>query len=311
MTPATAAAVAAEKLMLENLSLAESVARRFFRPGRARDEDLVQVAYIGLLNAARRFDPERGTCFAAFAVPTISGEIKRHLRDHGWFVRPPRAVQDLRSRIAEASPRLAQTLGRGPSVAELTADLGTTPALVREALDCHHHLLPASLDVPVGEDRDATLADVIPARDDEWERADRAVLLWSALRTLPPRERRVMHLRFFEERTQQEIAAEVGVTQMQVSRILSKTLRVLQEHLTHGEAPDSAPPEAGQSALRRTSRTAAITSSTVTASSAGSGSAANASPRRTEASVSTRWGPGGGPQFSGAAGPKRMTEGRA
>jgi RNA polymerase sigma-B factor len=221
----------AERLMLDHLSLAEAVARRFFRPNVAHDEDLVQVAFIGLLNAARRFDPERGTSFAAFAVPTISGEIKRHLRDHGWFVRPPRQVQDLRARIAEASPRLAQKLGRGPTLDELRSDLGETSALVQEALDCQQHLHPASLDASVGEDGDATLADLIPGRNDQWERAELSALLWPALRTLRPRERRVMYLRFFEDLTQQEIATDLGVTQMQVSRILTKTLRLLRERI--------------------------------------------------------------------------------
>jgi RNA polymerase sigma-B factor len=223
-----------DRLVLEHLSLAEAVARRFFRHQGSRDEDLVQVACIGLLKAARRFDPERGTDFAAFAVPTISGEIKRHLRDHGWFVRPPRQVQDLRARISEASPRLAQQLGRGPSVAELMADLGETSDRVREAMDCRSHRYPASLDVAVGEDHDATLADLIPGHDDQWERAEIWAVLWSALRTLPARERQILHLRFFEDRTQQEIARELGVTQMQISRILTRTLRTLQDRIVNG-----------------------------------------------------------------------------
>jgi len=230
----TRADTSSDRLALENLALAEAVARRFFRSKAVRDEDLVQVACIGLLKAARRFDPERGTDFAAFAVPTISGEIKRHLRDHGWFVRPPRQVQDLRARISEASPRLAQQLGRGPSLAELTADLGETSSRVREAMDCRNHLYPASLDVAVGEDHGATLADLIPGRDDQWERAETAAVLWAALRTLPPRERRIMHLRFFEDRTQQEIARELGVTQMQSSRSLARTLRTLQDRIVNG-----------------------------------------------------------------------------
>lgn len=227
-------ASAQERLILDNLALAESVARRYFPRNRYRDEDIVQVAYIGLLNAARRYDPERGTSFAAFAVPTISGEIKRHLRDHGWFVRPPRPVQDLRARVVEASPRLAQKLGRRPSVAELTEDLDSSPELVREAIDCQHHLHPASLDVPVGADRDTTLAELLPDGDEQWEQAERSALLWSALHALSARERRVVHLRFFEDRTQQEIADELGVTQMQVSRILAKTLRILRDRIVHG-----------------------------------------------------------------------------
>ncbi|HAQ59445.1 MAG TPA: RNA polymerase subunit sigma-70, partial [Microbacterium sp.] len=206
----------AEALMLDHLALAEAVARRYFRRNPARDEDLLQVAYIGLLKAARRFDAERGTSFAAFAAPTISGEIKRHLRDNGWFVRPPRHVQELRSRITEAVPRLAQGLGRMPGLPELAEDLGASAHEVQEAIQCAEHLYPASLDVVVSEDRDMTLADLIPGDGEELEHAELAAILSVAVRALSPREQRVVHLRFFEDRTQQEIAVELGVTQMQV-----------------------------------------------------------------------------------------------
>ncbi|WP_291041226.1 sigma-70 family RNA polymerase sigma factor [Herbiconiux sp.] len=223
-----------EALVVEHLSLADAVARRFFRHDRARDEDLVQVARIGLLKAARRFDPEKGDTFSAFAVPTMAGEIKRHLRDLGWFVRPPRSVQELRARVAEATSRLTQELGRAPSLAELTLDLGESAAAVVEARACQQHLYPSSLDVPIGDSHGATLADIIPDAADEVERADLVVMLWSVLRTLPARERRVIQLRFFEDRTQQEIAVELGVTQMQVSRILTKTLALLRDRIVHG-----------------------------------------------------------------------------
>jgi RNA polymerase sigma-B factor len=223
-----------DALALEHLSLAEAVARRFFRRDPARDEDLVQVGYIGLLKAARRYDPEKGDTFAAFAVPTISGEIKRHLRDNGWFVRPPRHVQELRARIAEASPRLAQELGHGPSIAELMDDLGEAAPVILEAIACQHSLYPASLDAAVGDDHTATLGDILPGSGNDFERAEAAALVWAALRTLTPRERRVVNLRFFEDRTQQEIATELGVTQMQVSRILSKTLGLLRDRITYG-----------------------------------------------------------------------------
>ncbi|SKC42343.1 sigma-70 family RNA polymerase sigma factor [Plantibacter cousiniae (nom. nud.)] len=225
----------AEALVLEHLPLAEAIARRYFRRDPARDEDLVQVAYIGLVKAARRFDADRGGPFAAFASPTISGEIKRHLRDHGWFVRPPRPVQELRARVAEAVPRLAQELGHGPSVPELTADLGASDELVREAIACQNHLRPASLDALVGIDHETSLGDIIPAEDGSLERAESAAILSTALRVLSPRDRRVLQLRFAEDLTQQEIAEAVGVTQMQVSRILKRSLELLRDRIVHGE----------------------------------------------------------------------------
>jgi RNA polymerase sigma-B factor len=227
----------AEALTLEYLWLAESVAHRFFRRDPARDEDLVQVACIGLVKAARRFDPEKGDSFPAFAVPTISGEIKRHLRDNGWFVRPPRHVQELRARVTEAVPRLAQELGRTPGIAELMVDLGESAAAVSEAIACQHHMYPASLDVSVGDDHASTLADLIPGTGDDLEQAESAAVISSALQVLPPRDRHVLRLRFFEDRTQQEIARELGVTQMQVSRILAKSLTLLRDRIVHGASP--------------------------------------------------------------------------
>ena len=247
MTPLSATAVAsrrpdadsapshgdasADDLALRHLALAESVARRYFRQDAARDEDLLQVAYLGLVNAAHRFDPDRGGSFAAFAVPTIDGEIKRHLRDHGWFIRPPRALQELQARVRDVTPVLAQRSGRAPSPAEVAAELGVSAAEVEEALACLQNLSAASLDVHVGADRDDTLADLVPDAHDEEALVEAAAMVWAASRDLTPRERLVVHLRWFEDRTQQEIADEIGVTQMQVSRILSKTLGRLREGL--------------------------------------------------------------------------------
>jgi RNA polymerase sigma-B factor len=226
-----------DALVLGHLELARAVARRFFRRNASRDEDLVQVAYVGLVKASRRFDASRGHEFAAFAVPTITGEIKRHLRDSGWFVRPPRRVQELRARISEAAPRLAQAFGREPTPAELRDDLGESIAEVREALACGDHLQPASLDGPVGPDRDATMGQLLPARGDELDRAESAAVVAAALRALAPRDRRVVELRFFEDRTQSDIASVLGVTQMQVSRILAHTLAAMRDHIQHGPPP--------------------------------------------------------------------------
>lgn len=223
-TQATSTTRSSDELALRNLSLAESVARRYYRHDAARDEDLLQVAYIGLVKAARRYDPAKGDAFAAFAVPTISGEIKRHLRDNGWFIRPPRAVQELRARVRDATPELVQRLGRAPGAAEMAVELGVTTAQVEEAVACQQNITAASLDVRVGADQNDTLGDLIADEHDDAQRSEAAAILWSGSRALTPRERRVVQLRWFEDRTQQEIAREIGVTQMQVSRILSKTL---------------------------------------------------------------------------------------
>jgi len=224
--------------VIENMALAERVARRYFRKGTSRDDDLVQVAYIGLVKAAQRFEPARGTDFASYAVPTISGEIKRHLRDHGWFVRPPRAVQELRLRAGEVAPRLMQTLGHRPSLADLAAALDEPVERVREALDSGLQMRPLSLDAPAGEDADDTLGDVLTGSSGDWERAELGILLWGALRRLSPRDRRVVQLRFFSDCTQDDIAAQVGVTQMTVSRILTRTLRTLRADLEEGSVCD-------------------------------------------------------------------------
>ncbi len=229
-----------DELALRNLSLAESVARRYYRRDAARDEDLLQVAYIGLVKAARRYDPAKGDAFAAFAVPTIAGEIKRHLRDNGWFIRPPRAMQELRARVRDATPALVQRLGRAPSATEMARELGVTTAEVEEAIACQQNLSAASLDVRVGADQTDTLGDLIADEHDETERSEAAAMLWSSSRTLTPRERRVVHLRWFEDRTQQEIAREIGVTQMQVSRILAKTLQRLRVAMGVAEGGESA-----------------------------------------------------------------------
>ncbi len=226
-----AAAPSADDLALRNLALAESVARRYYRRDAARDEDLLQVAYIGLVKAARRFDPEKGDAFAAFAVPTIAGEIKRHLRDNGWFIRPPRAVQELRARVRDCLPALTQRLGRDPGASEIAAELGVTVAEVEEAISCQQNITPASLDIRVGADQSDSLGDLLPDEHAATEQSEAAAMVWSATRTLTPRERRIIHLRWFEDRTQQEIAREIGVTQMQVSRVLTKTLARLRTTL--------------------------------------------------------------------------------
>lgn len=212
--------------MLEHLDLVDGLVRRL--APRYRDiGDLRQVGCVGLINAVHRFDPVRGDAFVPYAVPTISGEVKRYLRDQGWFVRPPRSVQELRAAVARAVPDLAQQLRHEPTSRELAAYLRTSRRAVLEAVSTPTSLHPISLD-----DRgdDAAGADaMLGAVDAGFEGADTRMLVRRAIATLPPRDRRIVYLRFFEERTQREIAADIGVTQMQVSRLLASILARLRE----------------------------------------------------------------------------------
>ena len=198
-----------DRRVLDNLGLAQSLARAYFRDDPSHDEDLVQVAYMGLVKAATRYRCDNGSSFAAFAVPTISGELKRHLRDHGWYVRPPRHIQEARHHLREAEGRLTQRLGRAPSVAELADDLGESEALVREVQCAAGDMRPVSLDAPAARDHETTLGDLIPDPGDALARADAALLLHAAVRRLPAQERVVLHLRFIEDRTQQDIATRL------------------------------------------------------------------------------------------------------
>ncbi|SEB35519.1 RNA polymerase sigma-B factor [Paramicrobacterium humi] len=216
--------------VVSHLDVAEAIARRF--TGGYRDiDDLRQVAFLGLVKAARRFDPDRGDDFVSFAVPTITGELKRHLRDKGWMVRPPRRVQELRLRIAKSSDRLAQQLRRDPLPEDFAASLDVSRSQVREALDAGNSMRPVSLDSPTHDDGDpigAFLADTGRLFD----RADVRAMLAPALKRLAPRERHIVYLRFYREMTQQEISEVVGVTQMQVSRLLTRTLQELRAALS-------------------------------------------------------------------------------
>jgi len=221
---------ATQRLVTAHLELARAVAARYFQHDPTRDEDLVQVAYIGLIKAARRYRPSRGG-FVAYALPTIAGEVKRHLRDHGWMVRPPRARQELNRRIASAVPELTQQLRRTPTRDDLALELGATPDEVTAAGACDGCLRPLSLDVQVG-DSSTPLSELIADESSHEAEADRRVTVWAALRTLAPRERTIVYLRFFEELPQQAIADRLGISQMHVSRILRRTLGQL--HLAIG-----------------------------------------------------------------------------
>lgn len=213
-----------------NMEIARSIARRYFRRG-ISEEDVLQAAYVGLIKAVRGFDPERGREFVQYAVPTISGEVKRYFRDHGWSVRPARRVQELQPRIARATEELVQRLGRSPTAREVADHLDVELDLVTEALSVQGWFSPQSLDAPVGEDGDAPMGDLLPAATDGFAAAEARTLLVPLIRELPERDRQILELRFGRDLNQAEIGAHLGVTQMHVSRLLRRILDRLREEL--------------------------------------------------------------------------------
>ncbi|MGH2760808.1 MAG: SigB/SigF/SigG family RNA polymerase sigma factor [Actinomycetota bacterium] len=204
--------------------LTESLARRYHGYGEAL-EDLVQVASIGLLNAIDRFDVGRGITFPAFATPTIVGELKRHFRDRGWSVRVPRRLQENTLKIRQTMPDLAQSLGRSPTVAELADASGMTEDDVLEASEALLAYSATSLDTPLGDE--VTLGETLADAGGDIEIAEEWADLAPHIARLPDRERTILALRFFRGLTQTEIAEEVGLSQMHVSRLLGRALGTL------------------------------------------------------------------------------------
>lgn len=220
-----------ESIALEHLHIAEGIARGY-SPFSNDAADVRQVAYVGLMKAARRFDPELGIEFAAYAVPTIRGEVKRYLRDCCWMIRPPRELQDLKSAAVKAGSELAQRLGREPSLDELSEHLQKDSATVAEALNCGGSQRPESLDTTT---EGSGWAEVLTAGDDQYARSDEVLALRAAVRELSERERELLYRRYFHEETQDRIARRLGMTQMQVSRLLARTLVKLQKRLLGAE----------------------------------------------------------------------------
>lgn len=219
-----------DEVVLLNLRLAESIARHYSGRGVERD-DLTQVASLGLVNAAQRFDPSMGKDFVSFAVPTITGEVKRYFRDHGWTVRPPRRIQELHAAISAASAEMAQTLGTSPTPADLADYLDVDVADVLEACASHEYFTVSSIDYRGSAGDETPLADALGQDENGFDRADAVVALAPVCRRLRAREQRILYLRYFRGWTQQEIAQELGVTQMQVSRLLARILADLRARL--------------------------------------------------------------------------------
>jgi RNA polymerase sigma-B factor len=217
------------------LPFATRLARRYRGRGEPL-EDLEQVARLGLVKAIDRYDPARGS-FTAYAVITISGEIKRHFRDKTWGVHVPRRIQDLCLEVGHASMLLTTELSRTPTVAELAANLRVSEAAVREAQESSAGYSPASLNAPAGGDGAGELGDRLGGADLDLESVDDKLTVASLLLRLPPRERRMLALRFYGNRTQAEIAAELGISQMHVSRLLSRALSWLREAMLNDTLP--------------------------------------------------------------------------
>jgi RNA polymerase sigma-B factor len=211
------------------LPLAESLARRYQHSGQPL-EDLVQVASIGLLKAVDRFDPSRGVSFESYAIPTILGELKRYHRDQGWSVRMPRRLQEHTLLIKGAVPLLSQELGRSPTISEIAGHAQLSEEEVLEAMDAQDAYATISLDAPIDDDSDSTsLSDRLTTDFEEFEIAEEWAEFEPHLMALPDRERRIIVLRFFRDWTQSQIADELGISQMHVSRLLSQTLVKLRE----------------------------------------------------------------------------------
>lgn len=223
-----------QEIILLNRPVAESIAARYFGRGIA-PEDLRQTAYEGLVKAVRRFDASKERDLLSFAVPTIRGEIRRYFRDHGWTVRPPRRIQELQQRISHVSELLTQRLGHEPEAADMVRELGVERADFEAALEAYGAFHPTSLDQPQSREDGRTVGDFLTADRSEEVASEARLTLAPVLRGLTDRDRRILYLRFYEDRTQEEIGRELGVTQMQVSRLLTRIYAHLREAIEGSE----------------------------------------------------------------------------
>ena len=211
-----------DQVIIINTSVARAIAARYANRGIA-SEDLEQVAYLALVRAAHKYDGRLAEDFLVYAVPTIRGEVKRYFRDHGWTVRPPRRVQELQAEVMRSE---------STDPAELAATLGVSEAEVTEAQQLKGCFSPLSLDAPVSTDSDAaSLGELLAGEDPEHSASEARLMLAPALRDLTERERLILRLRFVDDLTQEEIGEHIGVTQMQVSRLLKKVMAKLREAL--------------------------------------------------------------------------------
>ena len=214
------------------LPMAKRLARRYGGRGEALD-DLVQIATLGLIKAVDRYDADRGDGFLGYAIPTILGEIRRHFRDRGWAIRVPRRLQEMRLAINDAQGVLTHTLGRPPTIADIAAHLRVGEEEVLEGLEGARAYRATSLSTPVGTDglEGVELGDTLGTEDHGYELTELHLALRPAMACLTERERRIVTLRFYGNQTQSQIADQIGVSQMHISRILTAALAKLRKHL--------------------------------------------------------------------------------
>lgn len=223
---------ARDQLIVSHLNLVRFLASKFKNRGESL-EDLVQVGTIGLIKAIDRFDPDRGLEFTTYATPTIMGEIKRHFRDKGWSVRVPRRLQELSAKVNQASDELTNQLQRSPSVAEIADRLGTTVDEVLEAMESSsaYSSVPLEGGGSSDDDESPSVIDHYVTEDADLAASDDRIVLEDAIADFSPREQDVIRMRFVDGLTQVEIAERMGISQVQVSRLLRRTLRRLQDKI--------------------------------------------------------------------------------
>jgi RNA polymerase sigma-B factor len=219
-----------EQLVAEHMNYAYYVASRFNAPV-GSEEDLQQVACLALVKAVDGFDPDYGTPFIGYLTPMITGEIKRHFRDTTWDVHVTRPIQELSLKLRDAAEQLTHDLGRAPTVPDLAGHLGVSEEEVVDALDAANAYSAASLDQPAGPDDEggARVGDFLGEADPGFEAVVNRESLKPLLARLPERDKRILLMRFFRGMTQTQIAEEIGVSQMQVSRLLTRVLNELRQ----------------------------------------------------------------------------------
>lgn len=218
---------ARDRALVELMPLVRAMAARYAGRGEPL-EDLVQVGAVGLIKAVDRFDVDRGVEFSSYAVPTIVGEIRRHFRDKAWAMHVPRRHKELGVRLSRVLDELTTELGRSPTIAELAEATESEEEDVVDALDAAHAYSTRSLHAPFDDGGDGgTLADKLGADDAGYEEVEDGAVIAAGMHALSARERRIVQLRFFEEKTQSQIAAEIGISQMHVSRLLRRALQVM------------------------------------------------------------------------------------